>query len=158
MEILIKDTQQIVTDAAFRSMHPNTSFPQVLVESVLADFNAVAILEGPQVTPSSPYEYSMRSGIEEINGKWFTKYSLGPIFTDNELESAEDQFAAYKAQVDLNQSKQIRAVRDQLLKDTDWTQVADAPVDKAAYAEYRQQLRDITLQDGFPFNIVFPTI
>lgn len=39
----------------------------------------------------------------------------------------------------------------------DWTQVADAPVDKAAWATYRQALRDITSQVSFPDSITWPT-
>jgi hypothetical protein len=34
--------------------------------------------------------------------------------------------------------------------------VADAPVDKAAWAKYRQALRDISEQDGFPENVSYP--
>jgi hypothetical protein len=49
----------------------------------------------------------------------------------------------------------IRTQRNQMLKDTDWTQVADSPVDKAAWATYRQALRDITTQAD-PFNITWP--
>ena len=51
---------------------------------------------------------------------------------------------------------EVRGQRNQLLKDSDWTQVADAPVDKDAWATYRQTLRDVTSQEGFPFNVVFP--
>jgi len=53
-------------------------------------------------------------------------------------------------------SQAIRTQRNKLLKESDWTQVADAPVDKAAWATYRQALRDITEQDGFPVNVEFP--
>jgi hypothetical protein len=49
----------------------------------------------------------------------------------------------------------IRTQRNQMLKDSDWTQVADSPVDKAAWATYRQALRDITTQVD-PFSIVWP--
>lgn len=52
--------------------------------------------------------------------------------------------------------KQIRDKRNALLVACDWTQVADAPVDKEAWATYRQALRDITTQPEFPLNIVFP--
>jgi hypothetical protein len=51
----------------------------------------------------------------------------------------------------------MRQQRTEKLKDTDWTQVADAPVDKAAWAAYRQELRDITAQAGFPWNVTWPT-
>jgi len=36
----------------------------------------------------------------------------------------------------------MRHQRDRLLAASDWTQTADAPVDKAAWAAYRQALRD----------------
>lgn len=38
--------------------------------------------------------------------------------------------------------ERLRIQRDKLLVESDWTQVADAPVDQSAWAEYRQQLRD----------------
>ena len=53
-------------------------------------------------------------------------------------------------------AEQVRAERDALLAACDWTQVADAPVDQAAWAVYRQALRDVTTQAGFPTNIVWP--
>jgi hypothetical protein len=156
MEILLTDNQQVVTETEFRNLYPNTSFPKILAPEVLADFNAVAIMEGPQAVPTTPYEFSQRQGIEEINGKWFTKYVLGPVFTDNDEQTAVEQFNNYKAQIDAAQADNIRRTRDQLLKDTDWTQVADVPVDKAAWATYRQALRDITTQEGFPLEVIWP--
>jgi hypothetical protein len=56
----------------------------------------------------------------------------------------------------INQAKDVRQQRTEKLKDSDWTQVADAPVDQAAWAEYRQALRDVTAQSGFPWTIVWP--
>lgn len=51
----------------------------------------------------------------------------------------------------------IRADRDVLLAKSDWTQLPDVPIaTKEAWAVYRQELRDITLQPD-PFNIVWPT-
>lgn len=49
-----------------------------------------------------------------------------------------------------------RDTRNVLLAATDWTQVADAPVDQAAWASYRQALRDVTAQAGFPDAIEWP--
>lgn len=51
---------------------------------------------------------------------------------------------------------EIRARRNRLLTSSDWTQVADAPVDQAAWAAYRQALRDIPQQSGFPANVTWP--
>lgn len=50
----------------------------------------------------------------------------------------------------------IRQSRNELLKSSDWTQLNDSPVNKAAWAAYRQNLRDITKQQGFPYNVIFP--
>jgi hypothetical protein len=55
------------------------------------------------------------------------------------------------------QSANARKRRNKLLSASDWTQVADAPVDKAAWATYRQELRDISAQAGFPATVVWPT-
>ena len=49
-----------------------------------------------------------------------------------------------------------RAERDALLTACDWTQVADAPVDQAAWCAYRQALRDVPEQAGFPTEIIWP--
>lgn len=50
----------------------------------------------------------------------------------------------------------VRAQRNAKLAACDWTQLPDAPVNKDAWAVYRQQLRDITSQAD-PFEIVWPT-
>lgn len=50
----------------------------------------------------------------------------------------------------------IRATRNTLLAASDWTQLPDAPVDQTAWSAYRQALRDITDQEGFPANVVWP--
>jgi hypothetical protein len=54
-------------------------------------------------------------------------------------------------------SESARSQRDALLSQSDWTQVPDAPVDQQAWAEYRQALRDIPQQAGFPTDITWPT-
>jgi hypothetical protein len=50
----------------------------------------------------------------------------------------------------------VRAQRNTKLAQSDWTQLPDASADAAAWAVYRQALRDITTQAD-PFNIVWPT-
>ena len=50
----------------------------------------------------------------------------------------------------------VRQERERLLAECDWTQLPDAPADKALWATYRQELRDITTQAGFPHAVVWP--
>ena len=56
----------------------------------------------------------------------------------------------------VNKSSEVRTQRNEKLSGSDWTQVADSPVDKAIWATYRQALRDITAQSGFPYTITWP--
>ena len=54
---------------------------------------------------------------------------------------------------------QARAQRDSLLASTDWTQLPDVPqATREAYAVYRQALRDVTEQEGFPTDINWPSL
>jgi hypothetical protein len=57
---------------------------------------------------------------------------------------------------DEEKAGQVRAERNDKLTASDWTQVADAPVDKTVWATYRQALRDVTAQSGFPWTITWP--
>jgi len=104
----------------------------------------------------------MRSGVQEIDGKWYTQYVLGPVFTDIEAtetepaQTAAEQEAAYKAAKDAEQAANMRRTRTEKLKDSDWTQIADSTADKTAWATYRQALRDITTQAGFPWEVTWP--
>lgn len=58
------------------------------------------------------------------------------------------------------QKIQVKTKRDNLLFKSDWTQIPNNPLipeKQAEWADYRQQLRDITQQSGYPFNVVWPT-
>jgi hypothetical protein len=50
----------------------------------------------------------------------------------------------------------MRHWRNKELTRTDWTQVADAPVDQAAWAVYRQALRDLPASNADPRAIELP--
>lgn len=54
-------------------------------------------------------------------------------------------------------AENVRQRRGELLPESDWTQVEDAPVDQSAWATYRQALRDLTEQAGFPYSVEWPT-
>jgi hypothetical protein len=53
-----------------------------------------------------------------------------------------------------------KITRKELLVQSDWTQIANNPLtpeQQQQWATYRQALRDITTQSGYPFNIIWPT-
>ena len=161
MQIRIRETGNVVTEQEFRAMFPNTGFPVQLTEAIINDFGGDVVFEGPQATGGDHYQYSQYAGVEQVNGKWFTKYILGPVFTDTTAEdgtvtTAAQHEAAYKAGKDAERAKAVREDRNKRLTDTDWTQLADAPVNAQAWATYRQALRDVTAQAGFPWDIAWP--
>lgn len=54
----------------------------------------------------------------------------------------------------------VKTNRNRLLYQSDWTQLPNSPLTtqkQQEWADYRQQLRDITSQSGYPFNVVWPT-
>lgn len=123
-----------------RADNPNTSFPAVLSDELLArrGIHKLNVLATPRhdnkthtLKQSAPYE---------VNGKWQMHYSVEPL-------------PAVVA------SKNVKAERDRLLAETDWV-VAKAYETQtevpAAWASYRQQLRDLTAQANFPYEIVWP--
>ena len=55
-----------------------------------------------------------------------------------------------------SQAHRVRVDRTLILQASDWTQLADATVDKTAWATYRQALRDLPSQEGFPWGVTWP--
>ena len=78
-----------------------------------------------------------------------------PFTAEEEVQWAAEQ-AAYAAGANDRKAAEVRAERNTKLAATDWTQITDATADKAAWAIYRQALRDITTQAGFPQTITWP--
>lgn len=135
MQIRIKETGAVVLQRDLRDLYPNTSGPLDGLYDV--------VFEGPQAQ-ATRYQHAYRDGVEQIEGKWYTKYSVVEMGNES------------KAAVDAAHTQAMRNNRNQALSASDWTQLADAPVDKVAWATYRQSLRDITLQTGFPWTIDWP--
>jgi hypothetical protein len=77
-------------------------------------------------------------------------------FTLEEELARDAEEAAWAAFANDRAAAEARAQRNQLLTASDWTQVIDAPVNQEAWATYRQSLRNVPQQDGFPTTIVWP--
>jgi hypothetical protein len=163
MQIRIQQTGAVMYESEFRAYTKANGGPSwdITTTEVLTALGADVVFEGPQATGGTVYQTSVYGGVEQIDGKWYTKWNLGPSFfqtedADGNVTTAAENEANYKATKDAEQAKSVRASRDEKLKDCDWTQVADAPVDKAVWATYRQALRDVTTQTGFPWTITWP--
>jgi len=144
MQIRIQSTGQVVYEGEFRALFPNTSLPQQLTEALINSLGGDVVFEGPQAQPTR-YQTAYSNGVEKINNKWYTKYSVAEM--DAEAIAA----------LDAKQAQSVRDERTKKLADTDWTQLTDAPVNSAAWGTYRQALRDVTAQETFPWEITWPT-
>ena len=156
MQIRIRSTGQVLLQHEWEKWVAQTYAKSLsgISEEAVNRFESDIVFEGPQATGGTVYQYSQRDGVEELEGKWYTKYILGPVFTGDTAAADE---AEYKARKDAEQAANVRNSRTEKLKDSDWTQIADSTADKAAWATYRQALRDITGQAGFPWTITWPT-
>lgn len=161
MEIRIRATGQVMLEDELRRWAKDNGGPSWdrTTDEVLEALGADVVFEGPQATGGTVYQFSMRQGVEQIDGKWYTKHVLGPIFTDTAEATAAEQEAAYKAQKDAEQSKAMREQRSQKLKETDWVVVKHLERNEnipGAWEVYRQALRDVPTQQGFPWNVTWP--
>jgi len=145
MEIRLNDGQ-VMFESEFRQHIKDNGGPTwgTTTPEILSELGATVVLEGAQAQPTR-YQTAFRDGVQEIDGQWYTKYSVADM--NDEAKTAKDA----------EQAKSVRTTRDEKLKDTDWTQVADAPVDKTTWATYRQALRDLPKETGFPWDMTWPT-
>ncbi len=154
MEVRVRSTGAVMFEDQLRRWLLETGGPSydTLTPEVMEAIGVDPVFEGPQATGGTAYQYSMRQGVEQqADGKWYTKYVLGPVFANSQEQ------ADYEARMDEDQASLVRLARNRKLSDSDWTQLADAPVDDLAWATYRQALRDIPNQEGFPWNVTWPT-
>jgi len=78
-----------------------------------------------------------------------TGAKIGDLYQDGQFVPAPPDTVA--------EAEAARLKRNALLAACDWTQLADAPVDNLSWAVYRQELRDVPDQAGFPTDIIWPT-
>lgn len=131
---------------------PTVSFPNQWDTSTYNFVNMDPVVEVPQPTVGI-YNRADYLGVQLVNGIWTDVWQEVPLY-DNPTEQAQWV-------LDLKEAKweDIRVERNKLIAETDYTQLPDTPItptSKAAFATYRQQLRDVTNQSD-PYNIVWPT-
>ena len=162
MQIRTNDGQ-VMYEAEFRAYQKANGGPawDTTTAEVLTALGADVVFEGPQATGGTVYQFSQAAGVEQVDGKWYTKYILGPTFTDTPAtdtapaQTAAEQEAAYKASKDAEQAKSVRTSRNDKLSETDWRFRSDMTPSQA-WKDYCQALRDITAQAGFPWTITWP--
>lgn len=123
-------------------LFPNISFPLLLKDS---DMPEDYVIVKSTNLPSYSETQKIVAGEPTLeDGKWTQNWNVVEL-TEQELSILKDSNA-----------QEIRDKRDNLLKESDWSQLPDVQVDKALWVKYRQTLRNITLQSGFPLEIQWP--
>jgi hypothetical protein len=125
-----------------RCENKNTSWPQNINNEVAADFGVFLVSPAPQ--PVDRYDINLERTAIKQGLDWVEQW----IETPATPKQITERTAAKEAEV--------RQQRNGLLSACDWTQLPDAPVDRTIWATYRQELRDVTAQEGFPWNVVWP--
>ena len=127
-----------------RADNSQVSFPNPPPAVILGGFNVFKVEDTPVPTAQRGRQKVVEDTPVREESGWCRVWKVIDL-------SAEEQeiLAAQEGAV-------IRSMRDQKLKDSDWSQLPDAPVNKTAWAAYRQALRDVPSQVGFPWDVQWP--
>ena len=137
---------EFIADNPYTAYSANTDFVKLFPDTDVGKqgFSLVEVVQVAQ--PEISHEQNLTEETPVlVNGVWTQVWNVSQKNSDelNEINNA--------------MSANVRKQRNKKLTDCDWTQVADAPVDKAAWATYRQALRDLPKEAGFPWDMAWPT-
>ena len=161
-----RSTGEVNTQGAIRKLHPNTSLPRVWTADICEFLGIDPVLAAPAPAPSGEYKVVSRNGVtQDANGNWVYAYTERDMFSDYVNEEGltvtkAEQEQAYTARKNEKAATAVRAERDKLLASCDWMAIKAFEAGSAVSAEwatYRQALRDVTAQAGFPHEITWPT-
>jgi len=127
-----------------RRDNPNTSFPRNPSDAVLADWNVFPVVEQspPNYNPADENLTQLNPTL--VDGEWLQTWQVTAASAEEIAERLQ------------RKESEVRQQRNELLSACDWTQLPDSPADHEAWATYRQELRDVTSQEGFPWDVVWP--
>jgi len=132
-----------------RADNPNTSFPNEPSEESLAGWSVFPVEH--QAQPDYDNETQRIEHSNEpvlVDDKW--------VITKTVVNLTDEQIAANQASRDLGAANKARRKRNDLLAETDWMGMSDVTM-SADWATYRQALRDVPAQAGFPHTIDWPS-
>ena len=133
-----------VIEQNFRQLFPQTSFPAYFVADVVEPLGW-GIYDFSNQPTAGKYKKAVEvTPVRSEAGIWRQAWAL------IDMDDAE------KLAVDVEKANDVRSERSWKLSQSDWTQLPDSPVDKAAWAVYRQALRDVPQQAGFPWEVTWP--
>ena len=152
----VRESGDIKSQGEIRKLHPNTSIPKVWDSNVCDALEIDPIIVSRPPPPSEPYKVVVRNGVtEDENGNWVEAWVEQDMFAATDDATKEEQEAAYQARLDENAAEKGRLTRTEKLVATDWHGLSDNEM-SAEMTTYRQALRDVPQQEGFPNEIDWP--
>lgn len=130
-----------------RKDNPNTSFPANPTAEQLAAWNVFNVVDVEKPTVDHTQEVNLGAPTK-VNGVWTQTWT---VFDIDEFEL--NRRTEGKAQ-------EVRGERNLRIAQSDWTQLIDSPFSNdtnGVWQAYRQALRDVPQQDGFPWDVTWPT-
>ena len=125
--------------------NPSTSFPSGGISTAsLAEWNVFPVHFADQPVVDALAQRVVELAPMYDGQAWIQQWAVEAL--------SQDEINANTAQ----QAAAVRADRNARLAATDWTQIADSTADKPAWATYRQALRDVPSQAGFPQSVTWP--
>jgi hypothetical protein len=152
---------EIKTDTELRAANKNMSFPKAWNSSVHDALGVDPVLEAPAPEPSAAYKSVVRNGaVEDGKGNWVYAWKEQEMFTEytdenGDVQTVAAQKTAYDTANTAARAAAERAKRTALLEETDHYALSDVTMSDAMKA-YRQALRDVPQQAGFPSSITWP--
>jgi len=153
------------TQGEIRRSMPNTSLPRVWTSSICDSLGIDPVLAAPAPAASGEYKVVSRNGVtQDANNNWVQAYVERDMFADYVDEEGvtvtkASQEEAYTATKNAEAATAARATRDGLIASCDWMAIKafeGGTTVSAEWATYRQALRDVSAQEGFPNDITWP--
>jgi hypothetical protein len=143
----VRSTGEVKSQGEVRSLYPNTSFPSQWSAELVEELGLDPVFETPAPTVTR-YQTAYKDGVEQVAGKWVWKWSISEMSA--EAIASKDAEAA----------KAMRADRDKRIAETDWIIIKNLELNQnvpGVWEVYRQALRDVPSQAGFPHEITWPS-
>jgi len=139
-----------------RLANRNTSFPDTVSDATMAEYGAMRVYFStpPELTDTQLSEEA--TPVFDVDAQRWSQGWMVREMTAEELLQRNTKRDEELLQRNITQTNAVRVARNNMLKDSDWTQLVDSPADKTAWAVYRQALRDVTAQAGFPLSVTWP--
>jgi hypothetical protein len=147
------ETGTVKSQREIRDIHNNVSFSTVV--DTYADLGWDEIVAVPQPEASSVLKIMEESEPIEIDSKWTQVWVETDKFSDSDDSTKAEKETAYQAELDAQAAVGARQTRNAKLSESDWHGLSDNVMSEEM-ATYRQLLRDIPAQAGFPNEITWP--